>query len=201
MTASTRLNAFLWNRVSQGYARLVQDGPPHASWQAWRRGGPSRDLSPALYRTPPPPSPHERRSCLSEEEEAPDSAASGKEKEVEEEEEEAAAEVEGGETATAASDDDASRGNTTPIRCSATICVDNNVDCGDVQAANFDGSLEWAPPPPMSDLSQGARRILFSLKVPNNMAVTELLCTVTDVDDVSSDHRKSKMSTAYRSGH
>jgi len=105
--------------------------------------------------------------------------------------EEEAVEVEGGETAAAAASDvGAARGNTAPIRCSATICdVDNNVDCGDVQAANFDGSLEWAPPLPMSDLSQGARRILFTLEVPNNMAVTELLCTVSGVDDVSNDHQ------------
>ena len=185
MTTSTRLNAFLWNRISQGYARLVQDGPPHASWHAWRRGGPSRDLSPALYRTPPPPSPGQR-SCLSEEE-APDSAASGQEEVV------GGVEVEGGNTAAAASDG-AARRNAAAIRCSATICeVDNNVDCGDVQAGNFDGSVEWAPPLPMSDLSQGARRILFTVEVPNNMAVTELLCTVSGVDNVSNEHRKSKM--------
>ena len=41
MSSTARLNAFLWNCVGQGYARLVREDPPFVSWQAWCRGGPS----------------------------------------------------------------------------------------------------------------------------------------------------------------
>jgi len=198
MTTSTRLNAFLWNRVSQGYARVVQDRPPHARWQDWRRGGPSRDLSAALYRTPSPPSvstppPGEERSCVSEEPEEPVPAT-----EQEEEEEVEVIEEEGG---AAASSNSAARGNAAAaINCYATICdADNNVDRGGGQAANIDGSMEWALPFPVSDLSRGTRRILFTLEVPNDMAVTDLLCTVSSVADVSSVHQTS-FRVKYASG-
>jgi hypothetical protein len=50
MTCSTRLDAFVWNRISQGYSRVVKDDPPHEQWQAWRRG--DRDLKVLTYRTP-----------------------------------------------------------------------------------------------------------------------------------------------------
>ena len=50
MTTSTRINAFLWNRVSQGYSRVVKDKPPFESWRAWRAG--HRDYEPVLYLTP-----------------------------------------------------------------------------------------------------------------------------------------------------
>ncbi len=56
MTTSTRINAFLWNRVSQGYSRVVKDEPPFESWRAWRAG--HRDHKLVLYFTPTPsPSP------------------------------------------------------------------------------------------------------------------------------------------------
>ncbi|KAF8264034.1 hypothetical protein EI94DRAFT_1739411 [Lactarius quietus] len=77
IAASYRLNgvnAFLWNRVSQskGYARLVQDDLPYASWQAWSRGCRSRNLDRrSVLHTPPPSSP-ERHSCSPEE---PDDSA------------------------------------------------------------------------------------------------------------------------------
>ena len=202
MTTSTRLNAFLWNRVSQGYARVVQDGPPHARWQAWCRGGPtSRDLSAALYRTPSPTTSRHRNRSLSEEPEEPDPATEREDSEVEVVDVRLEEEEEGGETATAAatastSIHNAARGNAhAAIRCNATICdFDHNVDCeGGGQAATIDGSMEWAQPLPMSDLSRGARRILFTLEVPENMAVTDLLCTVSNAEDVSDEHRKSKM--------
>jgi hypothetical protein len=50
MTTSTRVNAFLWNRVSQGYSRVVKDKPPFESWRAWRAG--YRDHRPVPYLTP-----------------------------------------------------------------------------------------------------------------------------------------------------
>lgn len=68
--AGARINAFLWNRVSQGYSRVVTDDPPREGWRAWRRGvagHPCRDhgdddddsedavrreQKPALFRTP-----------------------------------------------------------------------------------------------------------------------------------------------------
>ncbi|KAH9974276.1 hypothetical protein BGW80DRAFT_1303110 [Lactifluus volemus] len=51
MTCSTRLDAFVWNRISQGYSRVVKDDPrTHEQWQAWRRG--DRDLKALTYRTP-----------------------------------------------------------------------------------------------------------------------------------------------------
>ena len=50
MTTSTRINAFLWNRVSQGYSRVVKDKPAFESWRAWRAG--HRDYEPVLYLTP-----------------------------------------------------------------------------------------------------------------------------------------------------
>ena len=50
MTTSTRISAFLWNRVSQGYSRVVKDEPPFESWRAWRAG--QRDHRPAPCPTP-----------------------------------------------------------------------------------------------------------------------------------------------------
>lgn len=50
MTTSTRINAFLWYRVSQGFSRVVKDNPPFESWRAWRAG--YRDHRPVPYRTP-----------------------------------------------------------------------------------------------------------------------------------------------------
>src|SRR5579863_816952 len=48
-----RINAFLWNRVSQGYPRAVKDEPPQEGWRAWRRGSDAaRDRKPVLFRTP-----------------------------------------------------------------------------------------------------------------------------------------------------
>lgn len=51
MASGEHINGFLWNRVSQGYARVVKDEPPQEAWRAWRRAA-SRDLKPVLYRTP-----------------------------------------------------------------------------------------------------------------------------------------------------
>lgn len=51
IASGTHINGFLWNKVSQGYARVVKDEPPQEAWRAWRRAA-SRDLKPALYRTP-----------------------------------------------------------------------------------------------------------------------------------------------------
>jgi hypothetical protein len=201
MSSTTRHNAFLWNRVSQGYTRVVQDGPPHSRWQAWCRGGPSRDLSAVLYRTPSPTTSRQRSSLSEEPEEEPDPPTE-QEGEVEEGEVEVVEESRLSAAAVAStSSHDAARGSAAAsIRCNATVCdVDNYVDCGGGQAAN--GSMEWALPLPMSDLSRGARRIVFTLEVPNDMAVTDLLCTVSSAEDVSNAHRKSKMVTACRSGH
>jgi hypothetical protein len=50
MTFNTRLDAFVWSRISQGYSRVVKDDPPHEQWQAWRRG--YRDLKELAYQTP-----------------------------------------------------------------------------------------------------------------------------------------------------
>jgi len=50
MTTSTCINAFLWNRVSQGYSRVVKDEPPFERWRAWRAG--YRDNKPVPYLTP-----------------------------------------------------------------------------------------------------------------------------------------------------
>jgi len=45
MATSTRISAFLWHRVGQGYSRVVKDKPPFESWRAWRAG--HRDHRPA----------------------------------------------------------------------------------------------------------------------------------------------------------
>jgi hypothetical protein len=50
MSTSTRINAFLWNRMSQGYSRVVKDAPPFEGWRRWRAG--QRDHEPVAYRTP-----------------------------------------------------------------------------------------------------------------------------------------------------
>ncbi|KAF8270019.1 hypothetical protein EI94DRAFT_1723649 [Lactarius quietus] len=175
-TTSTCLNAFLWNRVSQGYARHVQDDPPYASWQAA-----------ALFSTPPSsPEQHSRSP------EEPDSAA--------EEEVEVMEDVNDEETAAAAASHsvNVARGITATISCSATICdPDNDMDGGD-------GSSEWAGlPMTMSDWSRGAsqaaastsgtaelnhRRILFALDVPNGVAVTDLSCWVSHVGEDGEEH-------------
>lgn len=66
MAAGARINTFLWNRVSQGYSRVVTDDPPQEGWRAWRRcaadhllfgGGDddsdaAREQKTALFRTP-----------------------------------------------------------------------------------------------------------------------------------------------------
>ena len=62
MTTSTRINAFLWNRVSQGYSRVVKDKPPFESWRAWRAG--HRDHKPMPYLTPVSSPAHEVPSEL-----------------------------------------------------------------------------------------------------------------------------------------
>jgi hypothetical protein len=153
MTASTRINAFLWNRVSQGYSRVVHDDPPFASWQAWNRDGPSRDLSASLYRTPPPsdpiPAPGRRSSSSSSSNSShlSDSAAAEQEQEQEDSDDE------DGETAAAPKKEKAAA-----ISCGPTTFDgdNNNRDCGGVLAATFDGSQEWALTFPTSDLSRGA---------------------------------------------
>ena len=61
-TTSTRINGFLWNRVSQGYDRVVTDEPPFESWRAWRAG--RRDHRPAPYRIPASSSVREQPSEL-----------------------------------------------------------------------------------------------------------------------------------------
>jgi hypothetical protein len=53
MTTSTRINAFLWNRISQGYSRVMKDGPPTDDWRAWLAG--YRDREPRMYRDPASP--------------------------------------------------------------------------------------------------------------------------------------------------
>lgn len=201
MMASTRLNAFLWNRVSQGYGRLVQDAPPFARWQAWRRGGTSRDLTASLYCTPPPSAPFPAPGPSGSLPEEPDNAAEQEQQDQKQEDEETAAAVTCNSVA-AAQDMAATAQNTT---CSATIYRDDNID---VLAATFDGSLEGAPPFPMSDLLRGAslatastggtgdlsrRRISFTLEVPQDMVLTDLLCTVSPAE-VSSNNR-SKLKT------
>ena len=50
MSTSTRINAFLWNRMSQGYSRVVKDAAPFEGWRRWRAG--QRDHEPVAYRTP-----------------------------------------------------------------------------------------------------------------------------------------------------
>jgi hypothetical protein len=52
MKTSTRINGFLWNRVSQGYSRVVQDESPFEGWSAWRAGHRDREPEPLPYRTP-----------------------------------------------------------------------------------------------------------------------------------------------------
>src|SRR6266702_291085 len=198
MTTSIRLNAFLWNRISQGYSRLVRDDPPLARWQAWRRGGTSRDRTASLFRTPPPsaPFPAPESKCLSEE---PDSAAEQ--------------EHEDGETAAAATTNSAAQEKAAAQNlCSATLSDgDNDKDCGSVLAAAFDGSQVWALPFPTSDLSRGAsqaaastggtgdpslRRISLILEVPQDTTLTDILCTLSRVeDDVSNNRSELKVAS------
>ena len=212
MTTSTRLNAFLWNRVSQGYSRVVQEAPPFASWQAWRRGGTSQDLSTSLYRTPPPPS-------LALGRRARNRSRSSEERDSTTEQEQQEQVGPGrGETVTAREKEKA-RNN--PIRCGSATNFDgdnDNMDCGGVLAATatFDGSHEWALTFPTPDLSRGASqatasagalctgdpsdnytRLLFALDVPKGMAVTDVQWTISRVEDVSSEHGKSKIAPLY----
>ena len=201
MTTTARPNAFLWNRISQGYARLVRESPPYASWQAWRRGGPSRDLTLALYQTPPPPSDPSpaRRSSMSEE---PDSTTGKDDGEVEVVE----VVLEVGETAaaaTGAASRGASRGNSTAIRRSATIFDDDqsmNLDSPDVRAARQLPDLsQGANQAAASTAEPGHRRLLFALDVPNGVEVTDLLCKFSRVEEVDDEHRKSMLTATYRS--
>jgi hypothetical protein len=206
MTASTRLNAFLWNRISQGYSRVVHDDPPFASWQAWSRGGPSRDQSASLYRTPPPsvpiPAPGRPSSSSSH---VSDSAAAEQEEEEDDDED--------GETAAAARAAARKKEKAAVIGCGSTTFDgdNNNRDCGGILAATFDGSQEWALKFPTSDLSRGAgqaaastggtgnpsHRMFFALDVPEGMAVKDVLWTMSRVEDVGNNHSKSKIA-AYR---
>ena len=183
MRACTRLNAFLWNRISQGYSRVVQVDPPCASWQEWRRGGTSRSLSASPHRTPPPPStaaapfpmPTRRRRSSSSSRsnrstislsDGPD-GSSAAEQEGEEGVVGTAAAAARGKGKAAADDNDPRR-----RRCSAATFVavgdnnnnnNNNMDCGAVLAAIFDdGSQERALTLPMSDLSRGASQAAAS---------------------------------------
>jgi len=50
ISTSTRINAFLWNRVSQGFSREVKDEPPFEGWHRWRAG--HRDHVLMAFRTP-----------------------------------------------------------------------------------------------------------------------------------------------------
>ena len=183
MRACTRLNAFLWNRISQGYSRVVQVDPPCASWQEWRRGGTSRSLSASPYHTPPPPStetvaapfpmPTRRRRSSSSRSnrstislsDGPD-GSSAAEQEGKEGVVGTAAAAARGKGKAAADDNDPRR-----RRCSAATFVavgdnnnnNNNMDCGAVLAAIFDdGSQERALTLPMSDLSRGASQAAAS---------------------------------------
>lgn len=65
MASNMRLNAFIWNRISQGYSQVVKDDPPQEQWQAWRRG--HRELEPSAYRTPPLTPIRELSTCPQEE--------------------------------------------------------------------------------------------------------------------------------------
>ncbi|KAI9438235.1 hypothetical protein H4582DRAFT_2057691 [Lactarius indigo] len=175
MTASTRLNAFLWNRISQGYSRL--------------------------FRTPPPsaPFPVPEREVMSEE---PDSTA-------EEEQQE-----QHGETVAAVTTSNiAAQENVTAVQnsCSATLYdVDNDMDCGGAIAATFDGPQVSALP-----LSQGAglaaastggtlshRRVSYSLTldVPQGMAVTDFLCTLSHVGNDVGNNRRSVLTSSRWTG-
>ncbi|KAI9463995.1 hypothetical protein BJY52DRAFT_880589 [Lactarius psammicola] len=197
MTTSTRFNAFLWNRISQGYSRLVRDDPPLARWQAWRRGGTSRDLSVSLFRTPPPSArfPAPERTFLSEE---PDGTA---EQEEVHEQEHGSREMAAAATTTNCATQESTAAQNS---CGATLHDgDNSVNCTGVLAAAFDGSQVLALPFPTSGLLRGTspaaastggtgdpsrRRITLLLDVPQDMALTDLLCTLSRVeDDVSND--------------
>ena len=51
-SGSAHINGFLWNSISQGYARVLKDETPQEAWRTWRRLSTSRDSKPALYPTP-----------------------------------------------------------------------------------------------------------------------------------------------------
>ncbi|KAH9968100.1 hypothetical protein BC827DRAFT_470818 [Russula dissimulans] len=57
LTTGVGMNAFLWNRVSQGFSPIMEDAPPQESWGAWSWGHRDHKLSEVPYRTVPIPIP------------------------------------------------------------------------------------------------------------------------------------------------
>jgi len=53
LTTGTGMNAFLWNRISQGFSPVVEDAPPQESWRAWCRGHRDHKLRAVPYQTTP----------------------------------------------------------------------------------------------------------------------------------------------------
>jgi len=53
LTTGTGMNAFLWNRVGQGFSSAVEDAPPQESWRAWSRGHRDHKVRVVPYRTTP----------------------------------------------------------------------------------------------------------------------------------------------------
>ncbi len=192
MTASTRINAFLWNRVSQGYSRVVRDSLSFIRWQAWRRGSTSRDLTASLYRTPSPspPSAAPEQHCV-DLFERPDSAA--EEKQAQEET-----------VLVAAVKSTVAQEKTPSVACaqnsvirSATISNGgDSLGCSGVSSTTFaapPNNQEWTVQFPKSDplprtsqatastgsagpLSRG-QHILNTEDVPENMVLGDILCT------------------------
>ncbi|KAI9513459.1 hypothetical protein F5148DRAFT_1155838 [Russula earlei] len=63
MATDTGMDAYLWNRISQGYNRVVKDAHPQESWRAWCRGRRDPKLE-VPCRSPAPTVVHELRSEL-----------------------------------------------------------------------------------------------------------------------------------------
>ncbi|KAH9988106.1 hypothetical protein BJV74DRAFT_470072 [Russula compacta] len=217
MAASTRINAFLWNCVSQGYSRVVKDEPPYESWRAWRRG--HRDRKPVLYPTPAS-SPvgsglasaaaaagQTQNAYPHHDVEAEAAAAPSAAEEEEEEEAEAKAETTATSTAMAAvrvsASGNAARCGVVEMSGEADEGGDVNIGHEDVLTTVLTGpshSQEWALPFPTEhspEASQATstsspgrlrpRKISFKINAPENMELTVIQCTFAHVEDVNED--------------
>ncbi|KAI0246104.1 hypothetical protein BJV78DRAFT_196610 [Lactifluus subvellereus] len=208
MASNMRLNAFVWNRISQGYSRVVKDDPPQEQWQAWRRG--HRESKPSPYRTPPPP--HSPSPSLSPVRELSN--------EIIDEERGCPGNVDDSEAlVVAAATSSSSRlgDAAAPLMRCATINDDADDMCYEdaLSSTAVAGPLhlqEWSIPFLMPEQSGEAvkvasasgteclrsRQVSFRLDAPENMRLTVVRCTFSRVEDVGDDF-KTKLEVAYAS--
>jgi hypothetical protein len=191
-----RLNAFVWNRISQGYSRVVKDAPPHSQWQSWRRG--HRDLKPLRYQTP---------SSSSSSSSSPIPELSKTPSEIIEERcrrniDDSVAEALVAAAAAATTTSALGNAAAPPMRYAVANDDDDNICYEDVLSADLAGPLhfrEWASPflEQSREASQVAstsdttylrpRQVSFTLNAPEDMKLTVVRCTFSRVEDVNDD--------------